>query len=116
VIAIAGISVGALSCGDLPNVVCPEILFQKPTIPDTTTIKVGASTIAIAGASWGGCETGPPAPDFVWKTSDATVVSVTPLDSVHARIQGLGPGVATITPTYRSERSAPPPVRVTVVP
>jgi hypothetical protein len=61
VIAIAGTTVGVLSCADSPTVMCPAILYQKLTVPDTTTIKVGASTIAIAGASWGGCETTSPA-------------------------------------------------------
>jgi hypothetical protein len=103
-------------CRDLPTVACPDILYLKPTVPDTTTIKVGASTIAIAGATWGGCETGPPPPDFVWKASDSAVVAVTALDSIHARIQGLRPGRATVTPVYRNGRAAPPPAVVTVVP
>jgi hypothetical protein len=108
--------VAAAGCGDSSIVGCPAILLLKTTLPDTTTIKVGASTIAIAGATWGGCEAGPPPPDFVWKTSDSTVVSVAPLDSVHARLQGRGPGKATVTPIYRSGREAPSPVTVTVVP
>jgi hypothetical protein len=108
--------VAAVACTDSPVTVCPAILYFKPTVPDTTTIKVGASTIAIAGATWGGCETGPPPPDFVWKVADSTVVSVVPLDSVHARIQGLRPGTSTVTPTYKTSREAPPPITVTVVP
>src|SRR5262249_31474810 len=104
----------AVACAD-PITVCPAILHIKPTVPDTTTIKAGASTLAIAGATWGG-ETGPPPPDFVWKVADSTVVSVVPLDSVHARIQGLRPGRSTVTPTYKTNREAPPPVTVTVVP
>jgi hypothetical protein len=107
--------VSAIGCKDA-IVTCPAILYLQPTIPDTTTIKVGASTIAIAGATWGGCETGPPPPDFVWRASDSTVVSVLALDSVHARIQGLRPGKSFVTPTYRSGRASPPPVTVTVVP
>ena len=103
-------------CGDSPSVVCPAILHLQPSVPDTTTIKVGAATIAIAGATWGGCETSPPPPAFIWKASDSAVVSVVALDSIHARIQGRRPGVATVTPTYRSGREAPPPVVVTVVP
>jgi len=106
----------AAGCGGSPTVVCPGILESKSTVPDTTTIKVGASTIAIAGATWGGCETGPPPPDFIWRASDSAVVSVTALDSIHARIQGLRPGIATVTPSYRSGRIAPSSVKVTVVP
>ena len=109
-------AVVAVGCSDSPTVVCPAILHLKPSVPDTTTIKVGAATIAIAGATWGGCETGPPRPDFVWKASDSAVVSVVALDSIHARIQGRRPGMATVTPTYRDGREAPPPVVVTVVP
>jgi len=107
-------ALASLSCrGD---VVCPAILRGRLTLPETTTIKVGASSIAIAGASWGGCETGPPAPDFVWKTSDSSIASVLPLHSLHASIQGRHPGVAIVTPTYRSGRSSPSSVEVTVVP
>ena len=113
-LAIGFGTVLGLGCGDIT--VCPAILHLKPTIPDTTTIKVGAATIAIAGATWGGCEDGPPPPDFVWKASDSSIVSVTALDSIHARIRGLRPGVAIVTPAYRSGRLAPPAVTVTVVP
>ena len=109
------LAAATLGCSNVPTV-CPAILVAKPTLPDTTTINVGASTIAIAGATWGGCETGPPPPDFVWQASDSTVVSVTTLDSLHARIQGLRPGTATVTPFYRSSRFAPSSVKVTVVP
>ena len=42
--------------------------------------------------------------------------SVVALDSIHATIQGRRPGVAIVTPTYRSGREAQPPVTVTVVP
>jgi hypothetical protein len=90
--AAAGALLGATACGDSPIVVCQPILYVTASIPDTVTIKVGASTLALAGATWGGCETGPPPPDFSWNSSDATIASVTALDSVHARIQGLRPG------------------------
>jgi hypothetical protein len=112
---LLGAALLGVSC-DSPVVVCPAILYLKASVPDTTTIKVGAATIAIAGATWGGCETGPPSPDFIWKASDSAVVAVIALDSIHARIQGRRPGVATVTPTYRTGREAPPPVVVTVVP
>lgn len=104
-----------LACADSPVITCPSILYVKKTIPDTTTIKVGAATIAIAGAAYGGCETGPPPPDFVW-VADSTVVSVAPIDSIHARIQGLRPGKTTVTPTYRTAHDEPSAVTVTVVP
>jgi hypothetical protein len=115
-LAAAVVMIALVGCGDSPMVVCPDNLIQKLTLPDTTTIKVGASTIAIAGASWGGCETGPPPPDFVWITSDPAVATVVALDSVHARIQGIRPGTAIVTPTYRTQRAAPRGVSVTVVP
>ena len=105
-----------VGCRDGPTVVCPAILYVKPSVPDTTTIKVGASTIAIAGAAYGGCDRGPPPPDFVWTVSDSTVVVVTAIDSIHARIQGRHPGQAIVTPTYRSQRPGPTGVAVTVVP
>lgn len=115
--ALAASIVTAVSCSDSPTTVCPAILYFSPSMPDTTTIKAGASTIAIAGATWGGCETGPPPPDFVWKSSDSSVVSVVAFDSIHARIQGLRPGKAIVTPTYRSGRPpSPVPVAVTGVP
>lgn len=54
--------------------------------------------------------------DFVWKVSDSSVVSATPIDSIHASIQGLRPGTATVTPMYKSTRETLPlGVRVTVV-
>jgi hypothetical protein len=91
-------------------------LYVKPSVPDTTTIKVGAATIAIAGDAYGGCETKPPPADFVWTSSDSTVAMVTALDSIHARIQGKRPGHATVTPAYRSGHPGPSGVAVTVVP
>jgi hypothetical protein len=108
----------AAGCHDGPTVVCPAILYMASTNPDTTTIKVGAATIAIAGSTWGGCEAGPPPPDFIWKNSDSGVVRVTALDSIHARIQGLRPGRAVVTPIYQHDltRASPPSVTVTVVP
>lgn len=102
------------ACGS--PTVCPLILELRLTVPDTTTIKVGAATIAIAGESWGGCETGPPSHDYFWNASDSTVVAVTALDSIHARIQGLKPGRAVVTPTYRTGRSVHSATSVTVVP
>jgi hypothetical protein len=112
--------VGAFAIGGCnePTVVCPAILSIGVTRPDTTTIKVGAATIAIAGDTYGGCEHAPPPPDFSWSASDSSVVRVTALDSLHARIQGLKPGFAIVTPHYQHdpERASPPPVRVTVVP
>src|SRR5262249_54387437 len=109
---------GALLACNSPVTVCPAILYMKPTVPDTTTIKVGAATIAIAGAIWGGCDLGPPPPDFVWASSDSSIATVAALDSVHARIQGRRPGIALIQPTYRVAKPVrqPDPVRVTVVP
>lgn len=103
-------------CRDSPTTICPAILYIKPTVPDTTTIKVGAATIAIAGATWGGCQSGPMPGDFAWQASDSTIVSVTALDSIHGRIQGLRPGHAVVTPIYRDGRPAPTPALVTVVP
>lgn len=99
------------------RITCPAILHISLTRPDTTTIKVGAATIVIAGAAWGGCESGPPPADFVWTVSDSAVARVTPLDSLHASVLGRRPGVAVITPRYRDSTRVPPPsVTVTVVP
>ena len=106
----------AVACRDAVVGVCPAILYIKPSLPDTVTIKVGASTIAVAGATYGGCEAGPPPPDFVWRTTDSTVVLVVALDSIHARIQGRRAGRAVVTPAYRTAREAPSAVTVTVVP
>jgi hypothetical protein len=106
----------ATGCRESPTVVCPAILYLKATVPDTTTIKVGASATAVAGSAYGGCDRGPPPADFVWKISDSAIVSVVSLDSIHARIQGLRPGTATVTPVYRSGAVGPDGVRVGVVP
>jgi hypothetical protein len=102
------------ACGS--PTVCPLILELRLTVPDTTTIKVGGATIAIAGESWGGCETGPPLYDYFWSASDSTVVAVSALDSIHARIRGLKPGRAVVTPIYRTGRSVHSATSVTVVP
>jgi len=114
---LLGAVVGGAACKS-DSISCPPILVVGLTRPDTTTIKVAAATIAIAGATYGGCEQGPPPPDFAWTASDSTVVRVTALDSIHARIIGLRPGVAAVTPRYRHDpaRASPPPVTVTVVP
>lgn len=102
-------------CND-PITVCPAILYFRSTIPDTTTIKVGASTIAIAGDTWGGCDAEPPPRAFRWKNSDSTVVKVTPLDSLHARIQALRVGRAVVMPDYGPSFTEPVTLTVTVVP
>ena len=48
--------------------------------------------------------------------SDSGIVAVTALDAIDARITGLRPGNAVVTPVYRAGGDALPSVRVTVVP
>ena len=95
--------------------VCTVQALVRPTTPDTTTIKVGASTIAIAGESVEPCHA-PPTRDYLWRVSDSTVISVEAFDAIDARIRGLRPGTATVTPTYRTSGIALSSVQVTVVP
>jgi hypothetical protein len=96
--------------------VCPLSLIARLTIPDTTTIKVGASTVAIAGEEYGTCGGEVrPARDYLWLPTDSTIVSAKPLDSIHARIQGLRPGRTLVRVRYRTGVFVSP-VDVTVVP
>lgn len=120
VVALAAMGVAeiaAVACSD-PVTVCPATLKVSNTIPDTTTIRVGAATIAIAGSVWTGCGSAPLAADYIWKTSDSTIVRVTPIDSTHASILGLRPGLATVGPHFQHDTVGinPSAVRVTVVP
>lgn len=116
-IALTGVLVAATNCSEYTG--CPSSLLLKATLPETTTIRVGTATTATAGETRLGCEQdSPPVPDFTWKTSDSSVVSVTMLDSIHGRILALRPGSALVTPVYRRDptQPTPPPVIVTVVP
>lgn len=81
--------------------ICGGLEYLGRTQPDTTTIKVGAATIAIAGQAYGTCGA-PPARDYIWQISDSSIVAVTPIDSIHASILGLRPGRATVRPAYRA--------------
>lgn len=112
--AAAGILASA--CSATPTV-CAGVEYIRPTIPDTTTIKVGAVTIAIGGESYGSCHS-EPARLYVWTSSDSTIASVAALDSIHAEIRGVRPGRAVITPAYLNPDGGDllEPVRVTVVP
>ena len=118
-VAVAALS---LSChGESPLAVCEGVERGKATIPDTTTIKVGSASIAIAGAVWGACVgtagyNVPPPPDFIWTTSDSSIATVTSLDSGVARIHGRAPGHAVIRPLYATGGDSPSSVTVTVVP
>ena len=117
-IAILGAS-ALVACADSSTQPCILAATVRPTRPDTATIKVGAATIAIAGAEWGACDNGPPAAEYVWKNTDSTIARVTPIDSLHAQILGLRPGLAVVTPFYRNSALAIAPlggVTVTVVP
>ncbi|HXT16162.1 MAG TPA: hypothetical protein VN706_11070 [Gemmatimonadaceae bacterium] len=113
IVVVLAVAAG-VSCSD-PVTVCGGVEVIGLTIPDTTTIKMGASTLAIAGDDYGTCSPRP-ARDFIWSVSDSTVVSVTPLDSVIASIHALRPGHAAITPRYRASGIPVPSVGVTVVP
>ena len=102
------------ACRDVVSV-CTVTAVVRLTTPDTTTIKVGASTIAIAGEQIEPCRA-PPARDYLWRISDSTFISVEAFDSIYARIRGIRPGTATVTPTYRTSGIAVSSVHVTVVP
>ena len=107
-----------VACRDTPTV-CAGLQRVEPTLPDTVTLKVGAAAIAIAGQSYGFCRGVPDEPRvrlYSWRISDSTVVAVSPIDSIHARITALRPGAATVTPAYRAAGPELSSVRVMVVP
>jgi hypothetical protein len=108
----------AAACTD-PGRDCAGIGRGSPTLPDTATIKVSASIIAIAGQSYGVCFGEPEHPtprQYLWDISDSSVVTVAPLDSIHARITGMRIGRAVVTPKYRTGGDPLSSVSVTVVP
>ena len=104
------------ACRDSATPVCPLVLYVKPTAPRTVTLSVGGTTLATAGTTQGACDDGPPPADFLWTVADSTIASAVPLDSIHARIQALRPGLTTVTAAYRSSGRGPGGVEVTVVP
>src|SRR5437660_1110653 len=88
--------VACLSCSDVIRV-CAGVAIVRRTIPDTTTIKVGASTIAIAGEDYDSCGPVPPRV-YDWHVSDSTVVTLVVIDSFDILIIGRRVGNAVVTP------------------
>jgi hypothetical protein len=112
------VTIASFGCTE-PTSVCAGLERAAPTLPDTTTIKVGTSDIVVAGQGYGIClgePEHPPPRAYWWNTSDSTVVAVTPIDSIRARITGLRTGKATVTPEYRAGGDRLSSVDVTVVP
>ena len=82
---------------------CAGLERVAETVPDTATIRVGASVAVLAGQSYGFCvgePEHPPPRQYLWLISDSSVVSVSPIDSIQARITGLRVGRAVVTPRY----------------
>ena len=102
------------SCGELVSGCSGDVLRVQPTVPDSVTIRVGVSAIATAGEAYSTCDSRP-AHQYDWRVSDESIVAISPLDSTHVRITGLGPGQATVTPTYKARGAGLSVVRVTVV-
>jgi hypothetical protein len=107
--------VWAASCVDLLPACHGDALRVVPTVPDTVTVRVGGSATATAGEAYGICES-PPAREYDWRVSSEGIVSVSSVDGIHARISGLRPGQATVTPQYRHSSASLSSVTVTVVP
>jgi hypothetical protein len=108
----------SLACRDIPTV-CAGLQRVYATLPETVTVKINASTIAIAGQNYGVClglPDDPPPRLYDWHASDSAVVAVTRIDSSHARIMGLRPGRATVTPRYQGGGYELSSILVTVVP
>lgn len=111
------ITAAATACSE--EITCAGVQYIRPTLPDTTTIKVDAATIAIAGESFGSCGTpssDAPPRQYVWHVSDSAVVAVAVIDSIHVRLVGLRVGRAIVTPAYRAGGDPLGSVTVTVVP
>jgi hypothetical protein len=53
-LGVAGAAIALAACSS-PTTVCAGVQIVRSTLPDTTTIKVGAATIAIGGESYGWC-------------------------------------------------------------
>jgi hypothetical protein len=102
------------SCGEVVSGCSGDLLRVLPTVPDTITIRVGASAIATAGEAYSTCESRP-ARQYDWRVSDDSIVAISPLDSTHVRITGLAPGQATVMPTYKVSGAGLSVVSVTVV-
>ena len=117
--SLAVVAVGVLTSCREPVTVCAGLERYAPTMPDTSTIQVGNSIAALAGVSYGFCVGAPEHPpprQYIWASSDSSVVLVVPIDSMFARITGLRPGRAMVTPRYQSGGDALSPVNITVVP
>jgi Bacterial Ig-like domain (group 2). len=102
------------SCGELVSGCSGDVLRVQPTVPDTITIRVGASAIATAGEAYSTCDIRP-ARRYDWRVSDESIVAISPLDSTRVRITALNAGEATVTPTYKASGAGLSGVSVTVV-
>lgn len=90
-------------CAAADKVTCAGFALELYSQPQDTTIAVGASFVATAGARWGGCygqPIVPPARLMVWSVSDSTIVSLVVPDSIHAIVTGVRPGTTLVTPRY----------------
>src|SRR5689334_8651978 len=102
------------SCGELVSGCSGDVLRIQPTVPDTVTIRVGASAIATAGEAYSTCDIRP-VRQYNWRVSNESIVAFSPLDSTHVRITALSAGQATVTPTYTASGAGLSGVTVTVV-
>ncbi len=110
--------VGAAACAAPDHVVCAGTGLGLYTQPQDTTIAVGQSFVATAGAIWEttctGAQTQPPARLMVWNVSDSTIVSLVARDSIHVLVAGVQPGTTTVTPRYENGGGAVSAVHVLV--
>lgn len=117
-VAMLAVAGAVAACHDSQRiVVCGGLAYTRPSVPDTATLKVGTSVTATAGAEYGSCGPATPREQFTWDLSDSTILSVHPVDSIHAEIRALRVGRATATPRYTTAGGgAVAPVTITVIP
>lgn len=103
------------NCSELLGPCHGDVLRIRPTVPDTATIHVGASVIATAGEAYNTCGSRP-SHAYTWHAGDEAIVSITVLDTAHARITALRVGQTAVTPAYNPPGALLTAVSVTVVP
>lgn len=114
-LALLAALMSTTGCEELLGHCHGDALRMVLTVPDSVTLHIGGSAVVTAGERYGICES-PPRRDYDWSISAPDIVSVTSVDAIHARLTGVRPGQATITPKYRSSGVSLTTVTVTVVP
>jgi hypothetical protein len=117
-LGLAGGMIVAVACGDKRITVCAGLGIVGPSIPESTSIRVGEAFLATAGADYDTCLGEPsmrPISRFSWHASDSTVVAITIIDSTHANVLGVRAGTTTITPQYLTTGRTVSPIHVVVL-